>query len=92
MSCYDVRGKRLLILGATKAAYDIVLIAHKMGIVTIVTDDDPNHPARAIADEDYLVSTTDIDGLAGLIKEKCIDGIFCGPSEFNIRNLLYIAL
>ena len=90
MSCYDVRGKRLLILGATKAAYDIVLIAHKMGIVTIVTDDDPNHPARAIADEDYLVSTTDIDGLAGLIKEKCIDGIFCGPSEFNIRNLIRV--
>lgn len=70
MAGFEVRGKRLLILGATKAAYDLVLIAQKMGIVAIVTDDNPDHPARAIADEDYLVSTADIDGLARLIEEK----------------------
>lgn len=90
MAGFEVRGKRLLILGATKAAYDLVLIAQKMGIVAIVTDDNPDHPARAIADEDYLVSTADIDGLARLIEEKRIDGVFCGPSEFNIRNLIRV--
>ena len=90
MSCDDVRGKRLLILGATKAVYDIVLIAQSLGVVTIVTDDNPNHPARAIADEDYLVSTTNIDALSRLIEDRCIDGVFCGPSEFNIRNLIRV--
>lgn len=90
MAGFEVQGKRLLILGATKAAYDLVLIAQKMGIVAIVTDDNPDHPARAIADEDYLVSTADIDGLARLIEEKRIDGVFCGPSEFNIRNLIRV--
>lgn len=85
-----ISGKRLLILGATKASYDVVINAKKMGVVTIVTDDDPTHPVRKIADEDYLVSTADIAGLENLIKEKNIDGVFCGPSEFNIRNLIKV--
>ena len=88
MDCRDVAGKRLLVLGATKASYDLVVNAKEMGIVTIVTDDDPTHPTRAIADEGYLVSTTDFEGLEKLIKEKNIDGVYCGPSEFNIRNLI----
>lgn len=90
MAIQGVSGKRLLVLGATKAAYDVVINAKKMGVITIVTDDDPTHPVRKISDEDYLVSTADIDGLAKLIEEKNIDGVFCGPSEFNIRNLIKV--
>lgn len=84
----DISGRRLLVLGATMASADLVKNAKEMGVVTAVTDDDPTHPVRAFSDEDYLVSTTDIDGLAQLIKDKNFDGVFCGPSEFNIRNLI----
>lgn len=90
MSCNNISGKRLLVLGATKASYDVVINAQKMGVTVIVTDDDPTHPVRQIADEHYLISTTDIIGLERLIKEKNIDGVFCGPSEFNIRNLIKV--
>lgn len=85
---FEVKGKRLLVLGGTKATYDLVKNAKDMGVYTIVTDDDPNSITKRIADESYLVSTTDIDGLNKLIVEKSIDGAFCGPSEFNIRNLI----
>ena len=44
--------------------------------------------AKAIADETARVSTTDLDGLCALVREKKIDGAFCGPSEFNLRNLI----
>lgn len=84
----NVAGRRLLVLGGTKATYDLVKVANEMGVVTIVTDDDPTHETRKIAKENYLVSTTDFQGLKKLISEKKIDGVFCGPSEFNIRNLL----
>ena len=84
----DVSGKRLLVLGATKATYDLGLNAKEMGVVTLVTDDNPNSITRTIADEDYLISTTDFEGLRNLIREKNVDGVFCGPSEFNIRNLI----
>lgn len=86
----SVQGKRLLVLGGTSASLDIVKNAKQMGVYTIATDDQPTGVAKDAADEAAFVSTTDFNGLAALIKEKHIDGVFCGPSEFNIRNLLIL--
>lgn len=81
-------GKRLLILGGTSASLDLVKNAKKMGIYTIVTDNSGMGVAKQIADEVADVSTTDLDGLAQLVKSKNVDGVFCGPSEFNLRNVI----
>ena len=86
----EVMGKRLLILGGTFASYDLVKNAKKMGIFTIVTDDGEKRVAKEIADDTAMVSTTDMDGLLALIKEKKVDGVFCGPSEFNLRNVIRV--
>ncbi len=71
----DVAGKRLLVLGGTTASYDLVKNAKEMGVYTIVTDDCEDRISKKIADESAMVSTTDIDGLVELIKEKNIDGV-----------------
>lgn len=86
----SVQGKKLLVLGGTSASLDVVKQAKLLGVYTIVTDDAPaeTRVSKQIADESALVSTTDMDGLAALVKEKQIDGVFCGPSEFNIRNMI----
>lgn len=87
-----VKGKKLLVLGGTSASLDLVRNAKEMGVYTIVTDEAPveERVAKQIADEVAFVSTTDFDGLIKLIKEKNIDGAFCGPSEFNLRNLFVL--
>lgn len=84
----DIKGKRLLILGGTAATLDITKIAKAMGVYTVVTDNLSGGVAKELADETANVSTTDFEGLKSLIKERQIDGVFCGPSEFNIRNLI----
>ena len=84
----DLKGKKLLVLGGTTASLDLVRNAKEMGVYTVVTDDCPNRVAKDIADEKVLISTTDISALCELIKEKNIDGVFCGPSEFNLRNVI----
>lgn len=86
----DLTGKRLLVLGGTSASLDIVKQAKKLGIYTIVTDEKPvcERVSKQIADEYRMVSTTDFDGLRALIQDDRIDGVFCGPSEFNIRNMI----
>ncbi|MBQ9964073.1 MAG: ATP-grasp domain-containing protein, partial [Clostridia bacterium] len=86
----SVQGKRLLVLGGTSASLDIVKNAKQMGVYTIVTDDQKTGVAKDAADEAAFVSTTDFEGLSALIREKHVDGVFCGPSEFNIRNLLIL--
>lgn len=84
----DIKGKRLLILGGTAATLDITKNAKALGAYTVVTDNLSGGVAKEIADETADVSTTDIEGLKRLIEERHIDGAFCGPSEFNIRNLI----
>ncbi len=84
----DIKGKRMLILGGTTATLDLVKNAKEMGLYTVVTDNIDGGVSKELADEKADVSTTDIEGLEQLIKDRSIDGVFCGPSEFNIRNLI----
>lgn len=88
---YGCEGKRLLVLGGTDATCDLVRAARKMGIYTVVTDYLPSGPAKQLADETALVSTADIEALAALVKEKNIDGVFTGASEFNIQNVIALS-
>lgn len=87
---YTLNGKRLLILGGTVASYDLVKLAKEMGVHTIVADDRQHGTAKDIADEKVLISTADIDTLAQYVRDNRIDGVFCSPSEFNIRNAIQL--
>lgn len=84
----NVSGKRLLVLGGTSASLDVVKVAKKMGIYVIVVDDQETGVSKKIADESYVISTTDMNELKNLVKKLKIDGVFCGPSEFNIVNAM----
>ncbi len=83
-----VDGKKLLVLGGAVSSLDVVEQAKKMGVYTIVADDRQTGVAKEAADEAVVVSTTDMEGLLTLIREKNIDGVFTGPSEFNIVNAM----
>ena len=88
----NMAGKRLLMLGGTVSTYDFVKMAQEMGVYTIVTDNNPEPgPAKQIADEIAMVSTDDIDGLVQLCKEKKVDAVFTGASEFNLRNCIRVS-
>ena len=84
----SVKGKRLLVLGGTASSVDVVKQAKLLGAVTVATDYYKTGPAKEIADESADVSTVDFEGLKQLIKDRKIDGVFCGPGEFNIRNMI----
>lgn len=86
-------GKKILILGGTSASVDVVKQAKAMGVYVIVTDDAPieNGAAKIYADEVLQISTTDHEELVSYIEANDINGVFCGPSEFNIQNCLIVA-
>lgn len=72
----NITGKRLLIMGGVKLACHIVNTAKKMGIYTIVTDYLKDSPAKKIADESFMASTTDVDAVVQLAKDIKADGVF----------------
>ena len=74
----DLTGKRLLVMGGVPLASDIIKAAHEMGVYVVVTDYLADSPAKKFADESSMVSTTDVDAVVKLCKEKKIDGVFTG--------------
>ena len=78
-----IEGKKLLILGGTTLMINVVKQAQKMGVYTIVTDVNPNSPAKKYADASYDISTSDIDLLVKMAQEQKIDGVFTGYDDFN---------
>ena len=76
-------GKRLLILGGTTLLIHVVYTAKQMGVYTIVTDRDPQSPAKRIADKAYNISTDDMNALLELAKKERIEGVFTGYEDFN---------
>ena len=77
-------------MGGMRISCEIVRKARQMGIYTIVADYYPTEksPAKAIADEAFCVSVTDVDALSHLIKQEHIDGVMVG---FNDMLLPYYA-
>lgn len=84
----EFEGKRLLVLGGGNASYPIAKIAKDEGAYVVVTDNLETGKAKAIADEALMVSTVDMEALAQVVRDKQINGVFCGPSEFNIANVM----
>lgn len=83
MEVEQLKGKRLLLLGATPASIDLVLRAKEMGVYTVVTDWNENAPAKKYADKAYNISTADIDAIVEMAKAEKIDGVLAGFDDFN---------
>lgn len=79
-------GKKLLVLGNNAGSENIVTYARSNGAYVYVADYYPKErsSAKRLADEALLVSTADLDALEALIRDKNIDGVLAGVSEFNL--------
>ena len=76
----DIKGKKLLVLGANAGPCEIVRAAKALGVYTIATDYNPveKAPAKLIADEYWNDSIMDYDVLLPKIREKGVDGLLTG--------------
>lgn len=90
MNKYNLKGKRLLILGGMRISCEIVRTARRMGIYTLVADYNKieDSPGKQIADEAVDLSVIDVDAVVIYVKNNNIDGVFVG---FNDMLLPYYA-
>ena len=71
-----INGKKaLLILGAISAMNDIVIRAKEKGYYVIVTDYLPDSPAKKYADESWMLSIVDVDGIVEKCRARHVDGV-----------------
>lgn len=77
---------KLLVLGSDYCTHALVLRAKEMGLYVIAADLMQESPTKQAADEAWLLSTTDLDGLEQACKEAGVGAVICGASDFNISN------
>lgn len=83
----NLKGKKLLIIGADVNDMEIVRTAKEMGIETIVVDwttDYSKSPAKKIANKAWDMNYRDIDALAKKCIEENVDGVMAGYSETRV--------
>lgn len=84
------KGKKLLILAGAAVHSKVVTAAKEMGVYTIVTDYLQDSPAKLIADEKWMLSITDIDGIVEKCKAEQVDGVlnFCiDPAQIPYQKI-----
>lgn len=67
--------KKLLILGSDNGTLDLAKEARNMGLYVIVADNQATSPTKKVADEAWLISTTEVDLLEQKCREENISGI-----------------
>ncbi len=86
----ELKGKKLLILGAYSTEIEVINEAKKLGVYTIATDNHTDRalsPAKAVADEACDISWSDYDALEKFCRENNVDGCISGFSEIRIKIL-----
>lgn len=77
----DLKGKKLLILGANPETAGLVTKANELGIYTIVTDYDPNAYAKNYAQKPININAVDLDSLVEFSQKEKVDGVLVGVAE-----------
>ena len=78
--------KNLLIIGSDFVTLQVVREARALGYYVIAADLMETSPTKALADEAWLISSTDTDELVKKCKERNITALMFGASDFNVWN------
>lgn len=83
---FNLKGKKILFLGASNYFYEAAQYAKSRGAEIIAIDRRPKEECvvKQIADKEFSIDTTDIESIVSLVKRENIDGIYPGASEVNI--------
>ena len=80
----DLKGKKLLILGANPETIPLVQVAKELGVKTIVTSNNHLDPAKKYAWKSCDVDGLDVPALVSLAREEKIDGVLVGVADILV--------
>lgn len=80
----ELKGKKLLIMGANPETIPLVALANEMGVLTYVTSNRPDDPAKQYAFKSCDVDGMDVPGLVALARDEGIDGVLVGVADILV--------
>lgn len=83
--------KKIMLLGGSAQQVIAIKRAKELGYFTILCDYLVDNPGQYVADQFYLISTTDKDEVLKVAKEQQIDGILAYASDPAAPTAAYVA-
>ncbi|WP_158247697.1 ATP-grasp domain-containing protein [Actinomyces qiguomingii] len=87
----DANRPPVLILGGSALQVPMIRAARRLGMRTLVVDANPNVPGAVLADEFASVSTTDVDGLLALTRDRELAGVTSVGTDRPVRAIAAVA-
>ena len=83
--------RKLLLLGGSAQQVIAIEKAKRLGLSTVLCDYLPDNPGQYIADQFYLISTTDKEAVLDVARKEKIDGIIAYASDPAAPTAAYVA-
>lgn len=83
--------KKILILGANFETIPLIETAKSMGLYTIVTDHNPNAPAKKIAHKGIDINGLDVESLVEFARKENVNGVLVGVADRLIEAYQKVA-
>ncbi len=80
----DLKGKKLLILGANPETIPLVECANEMGVLTLVTSNRASDAAKEYAWKSFETDGMDVPGIVALARKEEVDGILVGVADILV--------
>jgi biotin carboxylase len=82
--------KKILILGANPETVPLIKTAKEMGLITYVTDNNPNAHAKKFADIQVNIDGLDVESLCKFVLAEKIDGIMVGVADRLVKPYVFL--
>jgi len=83
--------KKLLILAASRYQVPVITTAKRLGYYVITTDNKPDNPGHALADNRYFIDTTNRKAVLDIAEREDIDGIIAAGTDVAVPTSAYVA-
>ena len=82
--------RKILMLGGSTSQVVAIKKAKEMGLYVILCDYLKDNPGQCVADEFYEVSTTDMESVLAIARERQVDAVVCYASDPAAPTAAYV--
>jgi biotin carboxylase len=81
----------LLVLAASKYQLETIDTAKRLGFRVVCTDNVPENPGHAVADQSYPIDTTDREGVLSLARRENVAGVVSPCTDVGVPTAAFVA-
>ncbi|CAN5923645.1 hypothetical protein BH11MYX4_BH11MYX4_04620 [soil metagenome] len=81
----------LLVLGASRYQLEVIQKAKDLGYRVVTTDNVPGNPGHTVADQSFVVDTTDLDQVLEIARREQVIGVVAPCTDVAVPTAAHVS-